>query len=64
MTAEPYEEAYTRYIRRRHPLKALLADWRHWRRKRSRVVGPDGKPNDEERTHRRQPRTALLELWR
>ena len=27
MTPEPYEEAYTRYIRRRHPLRALLADW-------------------------------------
>ena len=28
MTPEPYEEAYTAYIRRRHPLRALLADWR------------------------------------
>jgi len=32
MTAEPYEEAYTRWLRRRHPLKALLADWRRRRR--------------------------------
>ena len=28
MTPEPYEEAYTAWLRRRHPLKALLADWR------------------------------------
>ena len=33
MTPEPYEEAYTAYIRRRHPIRALLADWRRWRRR-------------------------------
>jgi len=34
MTPEPYEEAYTAYIRRRHPLQALLADWRRWQARR------------------------------
>ena len=28
MTPEPYEEAYTAWLRRRHPVRALLADWR------------------------------------
>ena len=32
MTSEPYEEAYTAWLRRRHPLQALLADWRRRQR--------------------------------
>ena len=30
---EEYEEAYTAWLRRRHPIRALLADWRRWRRR-------------------------------
>ena len=34
MTPEPYEEAYTAWLRRRHPVRALLADWRRWQARR------------------------------